>query len=58
MANIKWKRPKLIVLTRNIMQEMVLTSCKAQFDSGGPENDNTGCNMASCWPDCQRHGLS
>ena len=60
MSKKKWERPKLIVLVRGKPEEMVLSYCKASWESGEQDTYN-GCEYASeelvwdplgYWSDC------
>jgi len=51
MIKKKWTSPKLIVLVRSKPEEAVLVGCKT-IGNVGPENENGGCNMDRCFPEC------
>lgn len=49
----KWDKPKLFILTRSKPEELVLTSCKAAFPSGGVNNTvNTACRWMNICNTC------
>lgn len=59
MYKKKWKRPKLIVISRRKPEEAVLLGCKGA--GGGPGNADNACNflaLAECLNSCYEFDMS